>query len=159
MKFKALALTAILGVAAAGLAEAGIGYFATPTPETTLALASQRLDLDPTQQARLRPLLQRAAALRTDIRSRTAAMRAASREEFERPDADLRALDRERKAQVAAELKAMDELRDQFLAFYQDTLRPDQQAKARQLIIQRMDRFDRLRERIVAMGADPSQLR
>jgi hypothetical protein len=85
-------------------------------------------------------------------------MRAASREELERPDADLRALDRERKAQVAAELKAMDELRNQFLGFYQDTLRPDQQAKARQLMIQRMDRFDRLRERIVAMGADPSQL-
>jgi len=159
MKFKALALTAVLAIGVAGLAEAGIGYFATPTPETTLALASQRLDLDSTQRARLRPLLQRAAALRTEVRNKTAAMRAASRVELQRPDADLRALDGERKTQIATELKAMDELRNQFLAFYQDTLRPNQQAKARQLMIERMDRFDRLREHIVAMSDDPSQPR
>jgi hypothetical protein len=158
MKLKPLALAAIaaalVAIGVAGFAEARGALFADPSPETMLALTSAKLALNPAQQDKLRPLLQRAAALRTDIKSKAEAMRAASRNELSRSDADLRALNGERQVLIATELKAIDDLRNHFLAFYEHDLSPDQQATARGLMIKRLDRFDRLRERMLAMAND-----
>jgi uncharacterized membrane protein len=154
MKLKLLALATFVAIGIAGLAEARNAFFADPSPQTVLSLTSEKLDLDPAQQDRLRPLLQRAMALRADIKSKAEAMHAASRSELERPDADLRALSDERQTLLATELKAIGDLRGQFLAFYQNDLNPNQQAKARQLMIKRMDRLDRLRERVLALSGD-----
>lgn len=154
MKLKPLFLAALVALGIAGFAEARNTLFVEPSPDTVLSLASERLALTPPQQDQLRPLLQRAAALRADIKSKNDAMRAASRNELSRPDADLRALSDERQAQLASELKAIGDLRKQFLAFYEDDLSPNQQALARQSMIKRLDRFDRLRERMIAMAND-----
>jgi len=154
MKLKPLALAAIVAIAIAGFAEAREAFFVSPTPETMLSVTTEKLDLNPAQQDQLRPLLQRAAALRADIKSKAEAMRAASRDELNRPDANLRALSGERQALIVAELKAVGDLRNQFLTFYEDDLSPNQQVKARQLMIKRMDRFERLPERIMAISGD-----
>jgi hypothetical protein len=156
MILKPLALSASLAVAgvvaAAGYSHADHSRFASRSPDTVLALASAKLALNPAQQDQLRPLLLRAAALRSDIRSKTEALRSASRAELARPDADLRALDAERRTLVTSELKAVDDLRGQFLGFYEHDLSPAQQAQARQLMLQRMDRVDRLRDRLLAFA-------
>jgi len=152
MKLKPFVLVALLALAVTGFAQADSDRFANPTTERLLSLTSEHLALTTAQQDRLRPLLQRAAALRSEIRNRNEALRAASRHELARSDADLRALSRERQAQVAEELKAVDDLRQQFLAFYQNVLNPDQQARARQLMVKRLERIDRLRQRMMAFS-------
>jgi hypothetical protein len=154
MKLKTLALAAAIAIGIGGFAQARDAFFTNPSPEALLSLTTEKLDLNPAQQDQLRPLLQRAAALRADIKSKAEAMHVASRNELARPDADLRALSGERQALIGAELKAVGDLRGQFLAFYEDDLSPNQQAKARQLLIKRMDRFDHLRERIMAISGD-----
>lgn len=154
MKLKPLVFTTLLALAVTGLAKAGSDHFANRSPERLLSLTSEKLALNPAQQDRLRPLLQRAVALRADIKSKSEAMRTASRDELNRPDANLRALSNERQALIASELKAIRDLRNQFLAFYENDLSPGQQAMARQLMIKRLDRFDQLRERMLAMAND-----
>jgi uncharacterized membrane protein len=154
MKLKPLVLAALVALGVAGFAEARNAFFAEPSPEMLLSITSEKLALDPAQQDQLRPLLQRAVALRADIKNKADAMRAASRAELARPDADLRALSDERQALIVTELKAIGELRKQFLAFYEDDLSPGQQAMARQLMIKRLDHFDRLRDRMLAMAND-----
>ena len=152
MRLKPILLAAAIAIGIAGIAQAGNQVFAQPSPDKLLSLSSEQLDLNPAQQEQLRPLLQQAIALRVDIRNKTVAMRAATRAELDRPDVDLRALSSERQAMVAGELKSVDALRSQFLAYYQNQLSPSQQARARQLLLKRMDRFDRLRERIMSMS-------
>jgi uncharacterized membrane protein len=154
MKLKSLTFAILVAIGIAGFAQARAVFSAEPSPETMLTLASEKLALTPVQQDQLRPLLQRAVALRADIKSKADAMRAASRGELNRPDADLRALSGERQALIVAELKAVGDLRKQFLAFYEDDLNPDQQVEARQLMLKRLDRFDRLRERVMAFSGD-----
>ena len=46
--------------------------------------------------------------------------------------------------------KFHDTLRDRFLAFYTDELRPNQQARVRLGLLKRLDRLDQLRERLTA---------
>jgi hypothetical protein len=152
MKLKPLALTTVIAIGIAGFAEAGNQYHASADPEQLLSLASERLALNPAQLDKLRPLLQQALALRADVKTKAAALRAASRQELQRPDADLRALSGERQALLATELKSIDALRERFLTFYERELSPSQQVSARQLLLKRLDRFDRLRERMMAVA-------
>ena len=142
----------IVVIGVAGFAKAGNDYLANPNPETVLSLTSAQLALSPAQQDKLRPLLKRAAALRADIRSQAEPMRAASRVELNRPDANLRALRGERQALVTREFEALNAVRNQLLTFYEDELNSDQQAKARQLLLKRMNRFDQMRERLMAVS-------
>jgi hypothetical protein len=151
MKLKPLALAAAVAIGIAGLANAGSKYFVEPDPQTMLSLASEQLTLTPAQEDKLRPLLQQAAALRVEIKSQATAMRAATRDELNRSDADLRALSSERQALIAKELTAVDSLRNRFLAFYEGDLSPGQQLRARQMLLKRLDRFDQMRERMMAI--------
>lgn len=152
MNLKPLLFASIVIIGAAGFAKAGSDYLANPNPETVLSLTSAQLALSPAQQDKLRPLLKRAAALRAEIRSQAKAMRTASRVELNRPDANLRALSGERQALVSREFEALDVVRNQLLTFYEDELNADQQAKARQLLLKRLNRFDRMRERLMAVS-------
>lgn len=152
MKPQALLLAVITAIGITGFAAADNLTSVPADPDTALSLASERLALNPAQQDKLRPLLLQAIALRREIRGQGENLRAAGRVELGRPDADLRALSDERQALIAAELKKIEAMRQQFLAFYENELSPSQKARVRQLLLKRMDRFDRLRERMLAVA-------
>jgi hypothetical protein len=153
MSLVAGALLALGVVGTVGLVEAR-ERLAPPTAETMLARASKELALDSAQQARLLPLLRRGAALRAQIRNETEATLRADREELQRADADLAALSADHQARVDARIAEVRELRGELLDFYEHALRPEQQAKARAQLLRRIDRFEQLRERLLAMRDD-----
>lgn len=154
MKLKTLVLAAAVALGLAGLVEAR-GFFAPPSAERALATASERLSLTPTQQLKLMPLIKRGVDLRAQIRSQSGAAMQADREELARPDADLPAMAAEHQAMVDASLAEARALRDDLLAFYTHELNAQQQAKARIALAKRIDRLDRIRSGLLALGDEP----
>jgi hypothetical protein len=154
MKLKHLALALALTLGIGGLVHAR-AVAATPSAERVLALASGRLALSPQQQSRLLPLIRRGVELRARIRAQTEAALRADREELAQPQADLGAMAAEHQALVDANLAQARALRDDLLAFYEHELTPSQQAKARIALSRRIDRLDRIRSGLLALGEDP----
>lgn len=154
MKLRTLVLAAAAALGLAGLVEAR-GLFAPPSAEIALATASERLSLTPAQQSKLMPLIKRGVVLRAQIRSQSNAVMQADREELSRPDADLRAMAVEHQAMVDASLAEARALRDDVLDFYTHELNAQQQAKARVALVKRIDRLDRIRSGLLALGDQP----
>lgn len=151
LKYLALALAVALGVG--GLVQAR-AMAAEPSPERVLAVASARLALSPPQQSHLLPLIRRGVELRARIRAQTEAALLADREELAKPQADLAAMAAEHQAVVDANLADVRALRDELIAFYEHDLTPSQQAKARAALGRRIDRLDRIRSGLLALGED-----
>jgi hypothetical protein len=154
MTLKPLAFAALIAIGVVGLAEARSSLLSPPNADRAMSLATQKLALTADQQTRLRPLVERGVALRTQIRNETEAMIQADREELARPDADLAAISAEHQARVDARLGEVRALRDDLLDFYNRELNADQQAKARLVLIKRIDRLDRIRDGLLSLRED-----
>jgi len=154
MTLKPLAFAALIAIGVVGLAEARSSLLSPPNADRAMSLATQKLALTADQQARLRPLVERGVELRTQIRNETEAMIQADREELARPDADLAAISTEHQARVDARLGEVRALRDDLLDFYNRELNADQQAKARLVLIKRIDRLDRIRDGLLSLRED-----
>lgn len=154
MKLKHLALALVVALGVGGVLHAR-SVVATPSPERVLALATGRLALSPQQQSQLLPLIRRGVELRARIRAQTEAALQADREELARPQADLVAMAAEHQALVDANLLEARALRDDLLAFYEHELTPSQQARARIALSRRIERLDRIRSGLLALGEDP----
>lgn len=154
MKLKPVALAVLIALGLFGIAEARDRLFSPPSAERALSLATQKLELTPNQQARLRPLLERGVALRAQIRSEAQAAMRADRDELARSDANLNAITAEHEAMVDARLGEVRALRDDLLGFYNRELSPDQQARARVALVKRIDRLDRIRNRLLSLDED-----
>lgn len=154
MKLKPVAFAIVIALGLFGLAEARDSLLSPPSAERALSMATQKLDLTPNQQARLRPLLERGVALRAQIRSQAEAAIRADRDELARSDADLNAISAEHEAMVDARLVEVRALRDDLLTFYNRELSPDQQAQARVALLKRIDRLDRIRDTLLSLDQD-----
>lgn len=151
MKTRTLAIAAAVAIGLAGLGHAAAPLVTRSPSEHVMAAATQRLQLSPAQQAALAPLVERTLALRSQTRQQLDVLLDVGQAELSRPDADLAALAAEIERGTDARMFEARTLRTDFLAFYREQLNPDQQARVRERLVERLERLDMLRDHLFLM--------
>lgn len=141
----AICCATVIGVAVALDAWSSAARPMEPSPDRIVALAAQRLQLDPAQQAALRPIVARAVHLRREARADSMRMMAAARDSVSKPGGEFRTRAPERDARLDARLAEFRALRNEFFDYYDYRLNPQQQTRVRELVAGRLDRLDRVR--------------
>jgi hypothetical protein len=100
------------------------------------------LQLTSDQKLQLASILWDAAASRNDLRDEADAVRAAARAELQRSDADLSSIITRSQPLTDRRIADARAVRDQLVDFYNNQLSSRQQAIAREILLQRLDRLE-----------------
>jgi len=153
---RALPLTALLALASLPTpADAGDRSLASALRGAAAQsdrLTWQSLDLTPVQMAKLAAIFWDAKAGRDAFRAQAQSAMDAARAELARDDADLDAIVALTEPLTNQRIADARRVRDQLIAFYNDDLDAAQQATARQILLQRLERISELQDALESLG-------
>ena len=149
--FRHLLIATTLAAMTATSAQAGDSIRERLQTAAAMRIDWQQLNLSTSQKAKLAGIFWDAKSERDAFHAQMQDLLVSAQTELAKADADLNALTTQSEPLLDQRLADARQVRDRLIAFYNDDLDAEQQATARQILLQRLDRIAQLTDALESL--------